>query len=128
LAETKQKQAQLEIATPGEILCAELRAEEFADDDGLECLRRAVEEQLRLHAEEIAEALGNKAKDGDLNSLKLLLVISKEKARPIRWRPRDGPTEAQRLAAEPEWEEPPTETSDEGSDDIPDQDALATEE
>jgi hypothetical protein len=116
LAETKQKQQQLEIATPGEILCAELRAKEFADDDGLECLRRAVEEQLRLHARKIAEALGKKAKDGDLNSLKLLLVITKEKARTIRWRPRDGPTEAQRLAAEPPWEEPPADASGECGD------------
>jgi hypothetical protein len=116
LAETKQKQQQLEIATPGEILCAELRAKEFADDDALECLRRAIEEQLRLHAREIAEALGKKAKDGDVNSLKLLLVITKEKARTIRWRPRDGPTEAQRLAAEPPWEEPPADASGECGD------------
>jgi hypothetical protein len=123
LAEEELTQEQFEIGTPGQILCPEIRAEEFADEDGLECLRKAAEEQLRLHAPNIAAALGKKAAGGDLNSAKLLLAITKEKPRPVRWRPRDGPTEAQRLAAEPQWEEPPADTPGETEDDDLDPDA-----
>jgi hypothetical protein len=118
LAEKELKQEQLEIDTPGEILCAEMRAEEYPEDGGLERLRSAAEEQLRLHAGEIAVALGKKALSGDSNSAKFLLAISKEKPRPVRWRPRDGPTEAQRLAAEPQWEEPADSSGDAGDDDL----------
>jgi hypothetical protein len=125
LAEKELKKEQLEINTPGEILCAEMSAEESADEDGMECLRSAAEEQLRLYAANIAAALGKKALGGDLSSAKFLLAIVKEKPRPIRWRPRDGPTEAQRLAAEPQWEEPPADTSSECGNDAPDRDALA---
>jgi hypothetical protein len=122
LAAKKLKQEQFEIPTTGEILCAEVSAEEFADQDGMECLRSAAEEQLRQNAGNIARALGKKAAGGDLNSAKFLVAITKEKARGNRWRPRDGPTEAQRLAAEPQWEEPPPDSSGESGDDYPDPD------
>jgi hypothetical protein len=125
LAEKKLTKEQPEIAAPGEILCPEMRAEEIAGEDGMECLRSAAEEQLRLHAGEIASALGKKASGGDLSSAKFLLAVVKEKARPTRWGPRDGPTEAQRLAAEPQWEEPPADTSSECADEASDRDALA---
>jgi hypothetical protein len=125
LAEKKLTRGNREIETTGEILCPEVRAQEFTDEDGMECLRSAAEEQLRLHGGEIAAAQGKKAVGGNLNSAKFLIAILKEKARPIRWRPRDGPTEAQRLAAEPPWEEPPAGTSSECADKASHQDALA---
>jgi hypothetical protein len=96
-------------ATPQEAIRAE--AEEPACEDAMECLRCAVEEQLRLNAGKIAKALAEKAACGDLNAAKLFLVVIKEKPRPRRSRRRDGPSEAQRLAAEPPWQEPPAELS-----------------
>ncbi len=89
-----------------EAICAQADAIEPAAEDALECLRSAAQEQLRRYAGKIALALGKKAACGDLNSAKFLLQVTKEKPRPGRSRRRDGPSEAQRLAAEPLWQDP----------------------
>jgi hypothetical protein len=104
------------VDSPGEILGAEASAYE----DGMECLRSAAEEQLRCLAGQIALALGKKAAGGDLNSAKFLLAVAKERTRKGPWLRRDGPSEAQRLAAEPRWVEPVTEPSAESEDDSAD--------
>lgn len=86
-------------------------ADEPAPEDGMECLRSAAEEQLRQNAGKIAKALAEKAACGDLNATKILFLVIKERPRSARWRRRTGPSEAQRLAAEPPWQEPPAEPS-----------------
>jgi len=86
-------------------------ADELAGEDAIECLRSAVEEQLRRNAGKIARALAEKAACGDLNAAKLFLLLIKEKPQPRRSGRRDGPSEAQRLAAEPTWQEPRAELS-----------------
>jgi hypothetical protein len=109
-AKRKQQQENEQEAS-AEVISAEAGAEELPGEDGIDCLRIAAELQLRRYAGKIALALGKKAACGDLNSAKFLLAITKEKPRPGRSRRRDGPSEAQRLAAEPPWQEPPPDSS-----------------
>ena len=105
-AERKLQQEEDELAAPDDAICAEADADAMAGEGGMECLRTAADEQLRRNASKIASALAEKAACGDLNATKFLFLVTKEKPRPARWRRRSGPSEAQRLAAEPEWQEP----------------------
>ncbi len=105
-ASRQRKKEKNEREAQGKAICAQADALELAGEEGLECLRSAAEEQLRRYAGKIALALGKKAARGDLNSAKFLLQVTKEKPRPGRSRRRDGPSEAQRLAAEPLWQDP----------------------
>lgn len=74
--------------------------------DGFESLRIAAEKQLGQLSDEIAEALGKKAAEGDLNSTKLLIAVAARKEGKGKRRKRPGPSVAEQLALEPPWEEP----------------------
>lgn len=93
-------------AEPAVAIRAQADADAPAQENGMECLRSAAEEQLRRNAAKIATALANKAASGDLNSAKFLFLVTKEKPRMSLSRRRTGPSEAERLAAEPPWQEP----------------------
>jgi hypothetical protein len=90
----------------GEEMDAEAGAVEASGADAMEYLRSAVEEQLLRNADKIATALAERAARGDLNAAKICLLLIKEKPRPGRWRRRDAPSEAQRLADGPQWQDP----------------------
>lgn len=113
----KLAKAKDELEAPDDAIRAEAAVVEASGEDAMECLRSAAEEQLRRYAPKIALALGKKAACGDLNSAKFLLQVTKEKAGPGRWRRRDAPSEAQRLAAEPQWQGPVPDLTDESSGD-----------
>jgi hypothetical protein len=99
--------------TPEAAIRAEADVDAPAQENGMECLRSAAEEQLRRNATKIATALADKAASGDLNCAKFLLLVTKESPKTDPTRRRDGPSEAERLAAEPPWQEPPAESSTE---------------
>jgi hypothetical protein len=93
-------------AAPEDAVDAEAGAVEASGADAMEYLRSAVEEQLLRNADKIATALAERAARGDLNAAKICLLLIKEKPRPGRWRRRDAPSEAQRLADGPQWQDP----------------------
>jgi hypothetical protein len=75
------------------------------NEDGFEILRCAADAQLGRRSGEIAEALGKKAADGDLNSAKFLLTVAEKKGNKNARKMRRGLLVAQSLAREPPWEE-----------------------
>ncbi|MGA7340408.1 MAG: hypothetical protein WBE72_09375 [Terracidiphilus sp.] len=77
-----------------------------AAEDGMESFRSAAEMQLSIHGDKIAKLIGDKAALGDLNCAKLLVGVAKDKARKNTKKKKRGPSMAQRIAAEPPWEEP----------------------
>jgi hypothetical protein len=76
-------------------------------EDGFESLRVAADRQLGQNSDKIAAALGQKAADGDLNSAKFLVAVAGKKERKNTRKKRSGLSVAQKLALEPQWEEPP---------------------
>jgi hypothetical protein len=109
----QQQEADNARLAPEAAIRAEADADPPAEENGMECLRSAAEEQLRRNAKKIATALAAKAASGDLNCAKFLLLVTKENPKASPSRRRDGPSEAERLAAEPPWQEPPAEPSTE---------------
>jgi hypothetical protein len=85
--------------------------------NGFESMRSAVERQLGQNSRQIAEAFGKKAAGGDLNSAKFLVAVAvaEKKTKKTMRKKRDGPTEAQRLALEPQWQDPSATDTEAGS-------------
>ncbi len=78
---------------------------------GVDRLRNAVERRVAESSEELADLLMKKAFEGKLESVKMLMKLAEEEearqveeARCAIW---DGESIALKLAAEPEWVEPP---------------------
>lgn len=63
--------------------------------------------ELGKHGEEIIEGLVEKAKKGDVSSIKELQRLAKSKSLKEACLVPSGKTPAQMLAEEPEWQEPP---------------------
>jgi hypothetical protein len=79
-------------------------------EGGFESLRSAAENQLGKRGRKIAEAFGEKAQGGDLNSAKFLVSVAKDKAGKGAGKKRRRPSTAERLAHELPWEQPPVAT------------------
>jgi hypothetical protein len=95
----------------------ERRSKETGEnEDGFETLRSAADEQLGRRSGEIAEALGKKAADGDLNSAKFLLTVAEKKGNKNSRKIRRGLLVAENLAHEPPWKEPPEMKTESGPD------------
>lgn len=92
----------------------EASGESEANEDGFESLRDAADRELGKNSNIIAAAFGQKAAKGDLNSAKFLVAVAvTDKKRPKRARKkRRGLSVADRLALEPQWEEPPETNSE----------------
>jgi hypothetical protein len=72
--------------------------------DGAERLRRAADKRVGRASEELADLLESKALEGNLNSLKVLVMLAERKRpRPEPVKKPRVPSYAQRLAAEPVW-------------------------
>ncbi|HUA93003.1 MAG TPA: hypothetical protein VL991_10565 [Terracidiphilus sp.] len=80
--------------------------ESAENEDGLESLRSAAHRQLGKNSNKIAETLGKRAAEGDLNSAKFLVAVVKENAGKASRKKRPGPSAVERLLLEPVWEEP----------------------
>lgn len=80
--------------------------EKEAQEEGFESLRVAAEKQLGQRGSKIAEALGRKAADGDLNSAKFLVAVAEKKESKGKRKKRPGMSLAEQLEREPPWEEP----------------------
>jgi len=73
--------------------------------DGVEQLHQAADKQVYEISEKLAEMLKKKALKGDLASAKTLVGLAeRKKPQPEPKKKRRGPSMAERLAAEPEWE------------------------
>jgi hypothetical protein len=57
----EQMQQQDELEEPGDAIRTEASTDDTGIDDGMECLRKAAEEQLRQNAGKIASEVGKKA-------------------------------------------------------------------
>lgn len=77
--------------------------------NGLERLKRAVNRRLKRESEALADLLLDKAKEGKMDSMRLMVNLTerKKKAKPDekKKKRRDGPSWAELLVSEPEWEE-----------------------
>lgn len=74
--------------------------------DGAEQLRRAADQWLGWNSDTIANALTDNAVNGDLTSAKALVSLAEgKKASPEEVKKWCGPSLAERLAAEPPWQE-----------------------
>jgi hypothetical protein len=71
--------------------------------DGAEQLRRAVDRRVGRNSERLAEVLTNKALEGDLAFAKAVVALADAK-KPDPVKKRRGPSWAERLTAEPQWE------------------------
>lgn len=73
--------------------------------DGVERLRQAADKQVGQNWEELAFLMTAKALSGDLACAKALVALAAgKKPRPKRAKKRPGLTQAQRYAAEPQWQ------------------------
>lgn len=78
-----------------------------ANQDGAEQLRQEADKQVGLNSEKLADLLAQKALEGDLASTKMLLGLAEnKKPRAKPGKKRRGPSLAEQLTAEPEWQEP----------------------
>jgi hypothetical protein len=76
--------------------------------DGAEQLRQAADLRVGWNSEKIADVLTEKALAGDLASAKALVALAEaKKPSPEPVKKRCGPSMAEQLAAEPQWQEPP---------------------
>ena len=78
--------------------------------NGLERLKRAVNRRLKRESEALADLLLDKAKEGKIESVRLMVNLAerKKKVKPEekKKKRREGPSWAELLASEPEWEAP----------------------
>jgi len=71
--------------------------------------------RVGMNSEELADLLTRKALEGDLASAKVLVALADgKKPRAEQAKKRRGPSLAERLAAQPEWREPPEEKVETG--------------
>jgi len=90
-----------------------------APEDGAEQLRQAADRQVGLNSEKLADLLTKNALAGDLACARVLVGLA-ERKKPIpepRAEPRmaeRGPSQAEQLAAEPEWQGAPEDEEQEG--------------
>jgi hypothetical protein len=115
----KQKKAQGPIQARTKGIGEHAEAETQETGDGVESFSDAAEGQLRKLGDKIAQSLGEKAAEGDLNCTKFLVTTAKDKGRKSRLKKRNGLSEAQRLAAEPPWVDPEAEKTPEFGVEIP---------
>lgn len=84
--------------------------------NGLERLKRAVNRRLKRESEALADLLLEKAKEGKIESVRLMVNLAerKKKIKPEekKKKRRDGPSWAELLVSEPEWEEDKPEVGD----------------
>jgi len=84
--------------------------------NGLERLQRAADRRLGRASETLADLLLEKAKEGKLESAKLLVTLAERrkerKPEEKKKKKREGPSWAELLASEPEWEEEKPEIGD----------------
>jgi hypothetical protein len=77
-----------------------------AHKDGAERLRQAADKRVGRNSEQLADLLETKALAGNLDSLKVLVMLAeRKKPRPVPVKKPRRPSLALRLGAEPEWEE-----------------------
>jgi len=82
------------------------RREKAARMDGVERLRMAADRALGRNVKKLSDRLAQRAVDGNLASLRVLVMLAEgKKPRPEPVKKPRGPSRAQRLASEPEWEE-----------------------
>ncbi|MGD0522593.1 MAG: hypothetical protein ABSA48_15160 [Terracidiphilus sp.] len=80
--------------------------EKTARKNGAERLRLAVDRRLGLNSETLAVLLTNKALRGDVVTTKALVEIAEgKKPRPEPKKKRRGPSLAEQLAMEPQWQD-----------------------
>jgi hypothetical protein len=75
-------------------------------EDGAERLRQAADKQVGKNSEKLVGLLAKKALEGDLASTRVLVGLAERKnpqAKPAT--KRHGTSQAERLVAEPEWQE-----------------------
>lgn len=72
-------------------------------DDGAEQMRQAADLHVGLNSDTIASALAEKARAGDWASTKALMALAAGK-KPKAEKKKAGPTLAEWLAGQPEWE------------------------
>jgi hypothetical protein len=76
-----------------------------ARKDGAEQLRQAADRRVSRISEKLADLLEGKALEGDLASTKVLFGLAERKQPiPAPVKRRRGPSPAERLAAEPQWQ------------------------
>ncbi len=81
---------------------------ESARKDGIERLRQAADRRVGRNAKELADLLTEKALTGDLPSTKELVRLAEgKKPRPEPVKKKRGPSLAEQLAMEPQWQGPP---------------------
>jgi hypothetical protein len=77
-----------------------------ASKDGAEQLRQAADQRVSRNSEALADLLENKALAGNMDSLKVLVMLAeRKKPRPEPVKKPRRPSIAQRWAAEPAWQE-----------------------
>ncbi|MFZ1085759.1 MAG: hypothetical protein WAN35_12415 [Terracidiphilus sp.] len=85
---------------------AKTGGEKRAHKDGAERLRQAADKRVGRVSEKLADLLETKALAGNLNSLKVLVMLAERKRpRPEPVKKPRRPSLAQQLAAEPAWQE-----------------------
>jgi hypothetical protein len=78
-----------------------------AGKDGAEQLKRAADKRVGRNSEVLADLLTKKALEGDLASARVLVGLAeRKKPREKQVKKRRGPSLAERLVAEPEWQGP----------------------
>jgi len=79
-----------------------------ARKDGAEQMRQAADRRVGRISEQLADLLEEKALKGDLASAKALFGLAeRKKPIPAPVKRRHGPTQAERWAAEPQWQGEP---------------------
>jgi hypothetical protein len=74
--------------------------------NGAEQMRQAADRRVGRISEQLADLLEGKALKGDLNSAKVLFGLAeRKKPIPEPVKKRRGPSQAERWAAEPQWQE-----------------------
>jgi hypothetical protein len=96
------------------------------NEDGLERLRSAADRELEKKGHQIAEAIGKKAAEGDLNSAKFLLAVLEKKSGKGARKKRSGPGAVEKLLLEPVWEEPLKDEGENGGDGAESPEGTAT--
>jgi hypothetical protein len=81
-------------------------------------LRHAVKAAVKVKSEAIAQKLVNKAEEGDLHGTEMVLSLMEKKKQDKdakKKKKRSGPSWAELLASEPEWDESMEENRDQGA-------------
>jgi len=68
-------------------------------------LRKAVKQAVNKHGDEIADSLVDRTMDGDMRCAAVMMSLMEKKKASENDKPWDGPSVAEMLASEPEWDE-----------------------